>query len=154
MKMTLSSAAAVIAAAALTPSLAMAQTASTGTSTGVTGRDVSVGTYGSGQTTTSPDGSSLGVSGGGYATAGNGGSATTDSQAKLNERRAMQRSVATAQDDDERARSRTRTVVRNGETVRSRSHTFYKADGERPVHERSYSVSGTNGGSSSQPAPK
>ncbi|MDP2008824.1 MAG: hypothetical protein Q8K11_01485 [Phenylobacterium sp.] len=117
-------------------SSALAQTSSTGTSTNVTGRDIAVGTYGSGET--SPTG--LGVTGGGYATAADGGTAATDSSAKLTERRAKQTSTATAQDEDERARARTRTTVRKDGDVRSRSHSVYKADGERAVVDRSYST--------------
>ena len=103
-----------------------------GSSGGVAGQNVSASTYGQGTT----DGSSLGVSGGGAATALN-GEATTDSQAHLNQNRAMQRSTATAQTEDEMARSRTRTVVRNGEDVRSRTTSMYRdGDGGQPVRER------------------
>jgi hypothetical protein len=47
----------------------------------------------------------------------------------------MQRSTATARDEDERARSRTHTVVRQGEVVRSRTSSMYKQRGERPVRQ-------------------
>lgn len=117
---------------------AQAQTTTAGSGTSYQGRDVSAGTYGSG--TTSP--TSIGVSGGGTATAAKGGTASTDSQAKLTERRAMQKSTAVARDDDERARSMTRTQVRKDGVVRSRSRTMYKADGERPVIVRDYSAAG------------
>jgi hypothetical protein len=120
-----------------------AQTVSGGSSGGLSGDGVSASTYGSGQQTTGPDGSAIGVQGGGAATAVD-GTAATHSDAKLNERRAMQRSTATASDDDERARSRTRTVVREGE-VRSRTNSMYKQDGEKPVRERTYSVTTPEG---------
>jgi hypothetical protein len=83
-------------------------------------------TYGSGTT----DGSSLGVSGGGEARLPQWRDGEHQLDAKLNQRRAMQRSSAVARDDDERARSRTRTTVRNGGDVRSRTMSIYKADGE------------------------
>ena len=132
------------AAAALSLSLglaAQAQTTTAGAQTGVTGRDVSAGTYTSGTSTQSPDGYSVGVNGGGTASAANGGTAATEASAKVTDRRAMQKSTATASDEDERARSKSRTMVQPNGTVRSRSRTFYKADGERPVIERDYSTS-------------
>ncbi len=102
-----------------------------GTSGGVDGRGVSASTYGAGTT----DGSSLGVTGGGTATAED-GRVRTDSTARLNDRRAMQRSTASARTEDEMARSRTRTVVRNGEDVRSRTTSMYRdRDGGPPVRE-------------------
>ena len=141
-------AASILAISALTagslPGVALAQTVSGGTSGGVSGGDVSASTYGSGQQTTNPDGTSIGVQGGGEATASDGGSASTQSDAKLNERRAMQRSVATARDEDERARSRTRTMVREGE-VRSRTISRYKQQGEKPEREMTYSVTTPEG---------
>jgi hypothetical protein len=109
----------------------------------VSGKDVSASTQGSGQYSSTPDGSAIGVQGGGQATAVD-GTANTRSDAKLNERRAMQRSVATARDDDERARSRTRTVVREGE-VRSRTMSRYKERGEKPEREMTYSVTTPEG---------
>lgn len=122
--------AATTLALGLTPGLSVAQTLQGGTSGGISGPGVGASTYGSGYT----DGASIGVTGGGAANAGD-GTAATRSVAKLNERRAMQNSVATARDEDERARSRTHTVVRQGEEVRSRTTSFYKARGERPQHE-------------------
>lgn len=124
----------------LAPGLSVAQTVQGGTSGGVSGPGVGASTYGSGYT----DGSAIGVSGGGAANAGY-GTATTRSDAKLNERRAMQRSVATARDEDERARSRTHTVVRQGEEVRSRTTSWYKARGEKPVHESVVTVARPDG---------
>ena len=126
------------------PSFVNAQTVQGGSSGGVQGRDVSAGTYGSGQFSRNPDGTAIGVTGGGDATAANGGSASTESSAKLNDRRAMQRSTAQAQDEDERARSRTRTVVREDE-VRSRTTSRYKARGEKPVRESTYTVTTPEG---------
>ena len=125
------------------PGLAWAQTVSGGTSGGVSGPGVSASTYGSGEYAKSPDGSAVGVTGGGEAGAVD-GTATTRSDAKLNERRAMQKSVAAARDEDERARSRTRTVVREDE-VRSRTMSRYKQKGEKPVREMTYSVTTPDG---------
>lgn len=125
------------------PGVALAQTVSGGSSGGVNGQGVSASTYGSGQQTTTPDGSAIGIQGGGEATAVD-GSASTQSDAKLNERRAMQRSTATARDEDERARSRTRTVVREGE-VRSRTMSMSKQQGEKPQREMTYSVTTPEG---------
>ena len=137
---------AILAATALTlgaiGSAATAQTTQGGSQGSVQGRDVNVSTYGAGETTTTPDGTSIGIQGGGEATAADGGTASTSADAKLNQRRAMQRSMATAQDEDERARSRTRTVVRTNGDVRSRTMTKYKADGERPVMDKTYTVNG------------
>ena len=108
-----------------------AQVVSGGTEGGVRGEDVSASTCGYGST----DGSSNTVGGCADAEARDGGTATTSTQAKTNERRAMQRSVANARDEDERARSRTHTVVRDGEVVRSRTMSMYKMKGEKPVRE-------------------
>ena len=111
-----------------------------GTSGGVTGRDVSASTYGYG--TGTPTGTA--VEGGGAATAVD-GEASTSTEAKANERRAVQRSVATAQTDDERARSRTRTAVKANETVRSKTVSRYKAQGEKPVKEMTTTVVNADG---------
>jgi hypothetical protein len=107
-----------------------AQVVRDGTSGGVQGTDVSASTCGEGTTT----GTSITVSGCADATATN-GTASTTSRARTNERMGMQRSTATARDDDERARSRTQTMVRQGEVVRSRTMSMYKEKGERPVRE-------------------
>ncbi|WP_176596208.1 MULTISPECIES: hypothetical protein [Sphingobium] len=129
----------ITAAFLASASAAPAQTKSAGSqsSTPTTG-DVSAGTYGSGST----DANSVGVSGGGTATAADGGTATTDSRAKFNDNMARQRSVATARDDDERARSMTNTHVRKDGEVRSRSMSIYKERGEKPVIDRQTSTSG------------
>ncbi len=103
----------------------------TGTSGSVTGQDVSAGTSGYGST----DGQSINVGGSGQASAGDGGTAETSTRARTNDRRGMQRSVATARDEDERARSITRTRVRQGEVVDSTTRSRYKARGEPPVRE-------------------
>ena len=124
--LTAATAAVIIAATPLA-----AQTVVGGTAGGVQGRDVSASTCGSGQT----DGASIGVAGCADAAAVNGGTADTSTRANVNDRRAMQRSVATARDEDERARSMTRTSVRDGEVVRSRTMSMYKEKGERPVRE-------------------
>lgn len=108
-----------------------AQTQSGGTSGGVNGEDVSASTCGYGTTTST----SVNVGGCADAEARDGGTVDTRVKANTTDRRGMQHSTATARDDDERARSRTKTVVRAGETVRSRTHSMYKQKGERPVHE-------------------
>lgn len=123
---------------------AMAQTIEGGSAGGVAGEGVSASTYGSGTTTTTPDGGAIGVSGGGEASAAD-GEAATRSTAKMNERRAMQNSTARARDDDERARSRTHTIVRQGETVRSRTTSIYRKKGEKPVHENTLTVTTPEG---------
>jgi hypothetical protein len=110
---------------------ASAQTQSGGTSGGVAGEDVSASTCGYGTSTST----SVAVGGCADAEARNGGTVDTRVNAQTNDRRAMQHSTATARDEDERARSRTKTVVREGETVRSRTHSMYKQRGEKPVHE-------------------
>ena len=121
--------------------LAQSRPITTGTSGGVDGRGVSASTYGSGAT----DGSSLGVSGGGAAIA-DGGEVRTRSSARLNERRAMQHSTASARTEDEMARSRTHTVVRNGEEVRSRTSSMYRErHGGPPVRESTCSRSTASG---------
>ena len=119
------------AAVALAATPVMAQTVTGGTAGGVQGRDVSASTCGSGST----DGTRIGVAGCADAAALDGGAADTSTRANVNDRRAMQRSVATARDEDERARSMTRTTVRDGEVVRSRTMSMYKEKGERPVRE-------------------
>lgn len=111
-----------------------------GSSATADGRGVSASTYGTGTT----DANSVGVSGGGAATAV-GGTAETRSQARMNDRRAMQRSTATARTDDERARSRTMTTVRKDDEVRSRSMSIYKERGERPVIERACTITNADG---------
>lgn len=113
------------------PASAQQKPVSGGTSGGVTGRDVSASTSGSGTT----DGKSIGVGGTADATAGDGGTASTSVNARVNDRRGMSRSTAMARDEDERARSRTKTVVRQGEVVRSRTMSVYKERGEPPVRE-------------------
>lgn len=113
------------------------QTAQSSSSTPTTG-DVSASTRGGG--TSTPD--SVNVTGGADAAATNGGAVTTDSRAKFNDNNAHQRSVATARDDDERARSMTNTHVRKDGQVRSRSMSIYKERGEKPVIDRQTSVSG------------
>lgn len=113
-----------------------------GTSGNVDGRGVSASTNGSGMT----DGTSRGVTGGGTATA-DGGRVRTDSSARVNDRRAMQRSTASARTQDETARSRTRTVVRNGEEVRSRTTTMYRDRDQRGAPVRTSECSrGTSAG--------
>lgn len=117
-----------IALAAAVPAFAQV---SGGTSGGVSGEDVSASTSGYGST----DGQSNTVGGTADAAAGDGGTVDTNVRANVNDRRGMSRATANARDDDERARSRTRTVVRDGEVVRSRTSSMYKQQGERPVRE-------------------
>jgi len=127
---------AAIAASALVLSAlglgaAQAQVVSGGTQGGVNGEDVSASTCGYGTTTAT----STQVSGCADAEAREGGTVGTNTRANTNGRVGMQRSTATARDDDERARSMTHTRVREGEVVRSRTMSMYKQRGERPVRE-------------------
>lgn len=110
---------------------AAAQVVRDGTSGGVQGTDVSASTCGEGAT----DGTSIMVAGCADATATNGGTVDTNTRAKTNHRVGIQHSTANSRDDDERARSRTHTIVRQGEVVRSRTSSMYKQKGERPVRE-------------------
>lgn len=110
---------------------AMAQVATTGTSGTAQGTDVRASTCGEGTATAT----GVDVRGCADASAANGGTVNTSNVAKANDQRGMQRSRATAVDDDERARSMTHTRVRAGEVVRSRTMTMYKQQGERPVRE-------------------
>lgn len=110
---------------------AVAQQVTTGTSGTAQGTDVRASTCGQGTTTAT----SVDVSGCADASAANGGTVNTSNVARANERMGMQRSRASATDDDERARSMTHTRVRAGEVVRSRTMTMYKQHGERPVRE-------------------
>lgn len=126
---TLAASAFALFAIAVVP--AGAQTISGGTQGTAQGTDVSAGTCGQGSTTAT----SVEVSGCADATAANGGTVNTSNRARTNSRVGIQNSRATARDDDERARSRTHTVVRQGQTVRSRTMTVYKEKGERPVRE-------------------
>lgn len=118
---------------------AQVNTGGTGTSTPTTG-DVTAGTTSSG---VSGDGV-VGVDGTADAAAANGGTASTDANARFNTQNntARQRSSATARDDDERARSRATTNVTPNGDVRSRSMTIYKQRGEKPVISRERTVNG------------
>src|SRR5690606_17926644 len=102
-----------------------------GSSGGVAGQGASASTYGAGDT----GGQALGVQGGGAAKAAEGGGGSPRSKATWNEGRAVQSSMAMARGEDERALSRTRTVVRQGDTVRSTTTSVYKQKGEPPVRE-------------------
>jgi hypothetical protein len=121
----------ILAATGLLVTLSAPALAQSGGTRGSTpeGRDVRAGTSGYGST----DGSSITVGGTADAEARDGGTVDTRTRAKVNDRRGMQHSTAKARDDDERARSRTHTIVRQGEVVRSRTSTMYKQKGERPV---------------------
>ena len=111
-----------------------------GTSGTVEGRNVSVGTSGSGYST----GTGTGVAGTADATAVN-GQASTDVTYRANDRTARLRANATAQTEDERARSRTMTNVRPNQTVRSTTTNMYKADGERMVRDRVTTITCADG---------
>lgn len=137
-------AAAALSAMTMAPAAFAQQTQPTttvqgGTSGSVTGRNVSAGTYGEGYKTTSPDEQSIGVAGGGEATAVD-GTATTRTDAKFNDKRAMQKSSADARTEDERARSRSRTMVTPNNMIRSRTTTMYKQKGEKPIRETTTTV--------------
>lgn len=129
---------------------AAAQVVSGGTSGGTPqDRDVNASTCGQGTTTPT----SMTVSGCADAEARNGGTANTSVKAKTNDQRAMQKSSATARDEDERARSRTHTIVRQGEVIRSRTHSMYHERGQKPVIERTSSTS-TPQGTTTKKKPK
>ena len=129
LKHALAASALVLGTIAVAP--AAAQTVKGGTQGTAQGTDVSAHTCGQGTTTPT----SVEVSGCADATAANGGTVNTVNRARANDQVGMQRSRATARDDDERARSMTHTKVRRGETVRSRTMTMYKQKGERPVRQ-------------------
>lgn len=135
-----------LGAATAAPVVGLAQqTLQAGTSGSVQGKDISVSTHGSGTTTTSPTGSSIGVTGGGTAAATD-GSAAVDANAQINDRRGMQNSTATARDEDERATSRTRTMVREGRDVRSRTTTrYHQKGGGAPDRTSVYTVTNPDG---------
>ena len=137
-----------LSAFALAP--AGAQTVQTGTSGTASGQDVTASTCGEGTT----DSTSVAVSGCADAEALNGGTVNTRTKAQTNDRRAMQHSTATARDEDERARSRTHTVVRQGTVVRSRTMSKYKKRGERPVITRESSTATPSGTTTTSTPPK
>lgn len=137
--------ASALALSTLSMSPALAQTAQGGAASGISRGDLSVGTSSSGQATTTPDGRAVGVTGSADAAAANGGQVATDTAARLNERRAMQSSTATARDEDERATSRSRTIVTPNDMVRSRSMTRYKERGAPPVRETTTTVTRPDG---------
>ena len=110
---------------------ATGQVVSGGTSGSVSGDDISVGSSGYGST----DGSYINVGGTADAEVNDGGVVRTRVRSRTGPVIGQNRSFATARDEDERAFSRTRTVVRNGETVRSRTHNMYRQRGSPPVHE-------------------
>ena len=110
---------------------AAGQVVSGGTSGSYNGEDISVGSSGYGST----DGNYINVGGTADAEVANGGEVRTRVRGRTGPVIGVNRSFSTARDDDERAFSRTRTIVRNGETVRSRTHTMYHERGSPPVHE-------------------
>ena len=120
---------AAIAAALAAP--ATGQIVSGGTRGSVAGDDISVGSSGYGST----DGRYINVGGTADAEVTDGGVVRTRVGGRTGPHVGQLRSFGSARDEDERAYSRTHTIVRNGETVRSRTHTMYRQRGERPVHE-------------------
>ena len=120
---------AALAAALAAP--ATGQVVSGGTSGSYRGNDISVGSSGYGST----DGSYINTGGTADAEAADGGVVRTRVRSRTNPVIGQTRSFSSARDDDERAFSRTHTIVRNGETVRSRTHTMYRERGSPPVHE-------------------
>jgi hypothetical protein len=120
---------AALAAALAAP--ATGQVVRGGTSGSVNGNDISVGSSGYGST----DGSFINVGGTADAEARDGGVVRTRVRGRTGPVIGQLRSFGSARDEDERAFSRTRTVVRNGETVRSRTHNMYRQRGSPPVHE-------------------
>jgi hypothetical protein len=134
MKRLIASAAALVAL----PGIAMAHEApTTGTtaSTPTTG-DVSASTGGTAQGT--QDG--VGVTGTSDAAAANGGTAETQASATLNNNTARQTSSATATDEDETARSTTRSKASKKCADVSHSKSMYKQDGEKPVMTHEHDV--------------
>lgn len=123
------------------PVVAQGTPISGGTRGGVEGRDVSASTSGTGTT----DGTSIGTGGTADASAGDGGTASTGVNSRTNDRRAMTRSIAEARDEDERAMSRTRTTVRQGDVVRSRTVSRYKERGEPAVRDVVRSTTNADG---------
>ena len=119
------------AAAAALAAPATGQVVSGGTSGSYDGDNISVGSSGYGST----DGNYINVGGTADAEARDGGVVRTRVRGRTGPVIGVNRSFSTARDEDERAFSRTRTIVRNGETVRSRTHTMYHQRGEAPVHE-------------------
>lgn len=138
-------AAATLAFSTLGVTPALAQKVKGGSEGGAGSREVNASTYGYGSAETTPDGRAVNIGGGGEAYAGDGGTTETRSDARLNERRAMQRSTASARDEDERATSRTRTMVNPNDTVRSKTVSRYKQRGEKPVREMTYTVTRPDG---------
>src|SRR3712207_3723806 len=114
-------------------------TASGGTSGGVTGRNVSASTSGTGYLMTGPGAQGAGVSGTADATAVD-GTVNTRIDGTTTEERARLKATATARTDDERARSRTQTLVSPNDTIRSRTTSMYKAQGEKPVKETTTTI--------------
>ena len=119
------------AAATLLAAPAAGQVVRGGTSGSVDSDDISVRSSGYGVT----DGSSINVGGTAGAEVRDGGVVRTGVRSRTNDVIGVSNAQARARDADERAFSRTHIVVRNGETVRSRTHNMYHARGERPVHE-------------------
>ena len=98
--------------------------------------DVSASTSGSAEGTSD----SVAAGGTADATAADGGTAETEATAKFNEHMANQRSTATASDEDERARSMSRSHASTTGADVSHSMSIYKQRGEKPVVSKEHSV--------------
>jgi hypothetical protein len=130
----------VISAAAIALAVpgAFAQEAPTTSSSAGSPTTGDVSTQTSGSATGTPD--SVEVTGTADAQASDGGTAQAESTAKFNRNMANQRSTATASDDDERARSMTRSHATRHGADTSHSTSIYKKKGEKPVVEHEHSV--------------
>lgn len=122
-------------ALALPGALSAHEPTTSSASTPTTG-DVSASTSGSAEGT--PD--SVQAGGTADATAADGGTAETSGTARFNEHMANQRSTATASDEDERARSMTRSHASTKGADVSHSMSIYKQRGEKPVITREHNV--------------
>lgn len=128
-----------IAASAIAFVLPAALTAQEPTTTSAgtpTTGDVSASTSGSAEGTED----SVEVGGTADAAAADGGTAETDASAKFNDHMANQRSTATASDEDERARSMSRSHASTTGADVSHSTSIYKQRGEKPVVTQEHSV--------------
>lgn len=122
-------------ALALPGALLAQELTTTSAGTPTTG-DVSASTSGSAEGTSD----SVEVGGTADAAAANGGTAETEASAKFNDHMANQRSTATARDEDERARSTSRSHASTTGADVSHSTSIYKQRGEKPVITREHSV--------------
>lgn len=126
----------VSALAFVLPGAAMAQEPTTTSAGTPTTGDVSASTSGSAEGTSD----SVEVGGTADAAAADGGTAETEASARFNDHMANQRSTATASDEDERARSTSRSHASTTGADVSHSTSIYKQRGEKPVVTREHSV--------------